>query len=206
VGSILATWGPGAPPHDRAFAPLRAAPILLCVVPVKTVVVLASCLMLLGCTDRTLGKSDPIGGGDGIDAAPGTYPDGSAKTWDAPVKKWDAAVADAYVKQPDAAARPDAAVADAGTCSQDGEKCQQGTTRYCDGNEYCYWGEQTCGPDGQWGACNETAQAPAGCSGPAYSPNCCVQHNYCCELMDGTGRSAGNCPGVVPACHYSGGW
>jgi hypothetical protein len=67
---------------------------------------------------------------------------------------------------------------------------------------YCNWGVQMCGPDHAWGKCDETSQAPPGCSGPAYDQTCCVAHGYCCESLDGSnyGQSVGSCPGVTPQC------
>jgi hypothetical protein len=89
---------------------------------------------------------------------------------------------------------------DAATCSPTGETCEPGAMRYCDGNRYCNWGVQMCGPDHAWGVCDETSQAPAGCSPPSYNETCCVDHGYCCQ--GSAGASSGVCPGVTPACHH----
>jgi hypothetical protein len=86
--------------------------------------------------------------------------------------------------------------------------CLPGSNRYCDDPTYCFWGKQTCTANGQWGACIETGQPPAGCGGPSYDQNCCVQAGQCCEdlgsvtLVNGqlTTKSIGNCNLVTTGC------
>jgi hypothetical protein len=137
---------------------------------VKTAALVVSCLALWACVDRSVSSEDEISEADQqADARP-------------------------RARNPAPDAAPDAA-----TCSSYGETCEPGVTRYCDGQTYCNWGVATCGPDGKWGRCDETSQAPAGCRGPAYDETCCLQQGYCCESRGG--GSEGDCPGVTPQCH-----
>jgi hypothetical protein len=85
------------------------------------------------------------------------------------------------------------------TCT---ETCTPGATRYCDGQTFCHWGQQTCAPNGQWGACVESNVAPPGCSGDLYNEVCCEEAGQCCERMFDH-SSEGNCPGVQKTCHDS---
>jgi hypothetical protein len=77
-------------------------------------------------------------------------------------------------------------------------KCNPGATRFCDDPNYCNWGQQTCGPDGNWGTCVEIP-APSGCEGMfwdnSYDSSCCVAQGYCCQAYPAQ-NSIGNCVGV----------
>ncbi len=87
-------------------------------------------------------------------------------------------------------------------CTCTAETCDPGTTRWCDGPQYCDWGQQTCGPDHKWGTCREVNQHPAGCNPSLYNEVCCENAGGCCEgVFDHA--SYGNCPGVVKTCHPS---
>ncbi len=79
----------------------------------------------------------------------------------------------------------------------DCETCAPGSTRYCDDPTQCYWGKQTCGPDGHWGQCTETTDRPGNCSGDLYSADCCVNAGACCQNYPTDESSIGNCPGVT---------
>lgn len=80
-------------------------------------------------------------------------------------------------------------------------KCIPGSVRYCDEPNYCNWGKQSCGPDGNWGPCTEVP-APSGCEGffldNTYDSSCCVSKGYCCQNYPAN-DSIGNCAGVM-AC------
>jgi len=91
---------------------------------------------------------------------------------------------------------------DTAFCACTAETCQPGTTRWCDGPQYCDWGQETCGPDHKWGACREVNQHPAGCDPFLYNEVCCENAGGCCEgIVDH--MSYGNCPGVVKTCYSS---
>jgi hypothetical protein len=77
------------------------------------------------------------------------------------------------------------------------QKCKPGSYRYCDDPQYCHWGKQVCGSDGKWGACVETQNPPAGCSGTLYSADCCVKAGECCQNYPKDQTSIGNCSTVV---------
>jgi len=177
-----------------------------------------------GCVDRSLSKEDPLSEGSG------PLPDASSAKGDAPIARSDGGVGahsdapavatpDAHAATPDAhAAPPDAhqAVPDAfvctpemeahGTCVCTAETCTPGTTRWCDGPQYCDWGIQTCGPDGSFGACIESTVHPDGCDPRAYSVDCCLASGGCCQTLDPrqNGTSVGTCPGVTTTCSPGG--
>jgi len=74
------------------------------------------------------------------------------------------------------------------------KQCPPGSVRWCDEPTYCYWGTQTCNPDGTWGACHETASRPTGCEGDVYyNPICCVLAGECCQALP-SNESIGDCP------------
>ena len=77
-------------------------------------------------------------------------------------------------------------------------QCIPGAVRFCDDPVYCNWGQQACGPDGNWGACVEVP-APSGCEGffwdNSYDESCCVSQGYCCQNYPAQ-DSVGNCAGV----------
>jgi hypothetical protein len=121
----------------------------------------------------------------------------------APVASGDAGSM-APVATGDAGGKPPAPTAegDGGMCSASSPECIPGTTRYCDDGS-CYWGTETCGPDGNWdGDCEDTPgnQGPSGCQGISYDENCCVQSGACCAHAVGgdNGGSVGSCGGVAP--------
>jgi hypothetical protein len=100
--------------------------------------------------------------------------------------------------------------------------CIPGAYRWCDDPVYCNWGQQTCTPNGTWGACVEVSARPGNCRGSSYNPQCCVNAGACCQGLqglppgfpscvpycDGGGvpqqpmadPSIGNCAGIVPMC------
>jgi len=96
------------------------------------------------------------------------------------------------------------AVTDCGPprCVPAAEVCAPGTSRWCDGPQFCNWGIQTCGPDGGWGACVETDKHPDGCDGFTYSEVCCENAGGCCESVSDH-LSYGHCAGVTKSCHES---
>jgi hypothetical protein len=64
------------------------------------------------------------------------------------------------------------------------EVCTPGATRWCDEEQFCHWGSQTCGPDRRWGACTETNARPAGCGNEYfYDDECCANAGQCCQAM-----------------------
>jgi len=91
---------------------------------------------------------------------------------------------------------------DTAFCTCTAETCDPGTVRWCDGPQYCDWGQQTCGPDRKWGVCREVNQHPAGCDPFLYNEVCCENAGGCCEGQVDH-MSYGNCPGVVKTCHSS---
>jgi hypothetical protein len=83
------------------------------------------------------------------------------------------------------------------------ETCTPGAVRWCDEEVYCAWGKQTCGPDGNWGACVETTSRPSGCGGERwYDVDCCVAAGQCCQAMTPLPKpySVGNCLPVEVSC------
>jgi len=79
------------------------------------------------------------------------------------------------------------------------KECPPGNTRWCDDPVYCFWGIQTCAPDGTWGACTETTARPSGCGGYVYDPICCVNAGECCEALP-SHDNLGDCPPAVLVC------
>ncbi len=84
----------------------------------------------------------------------------------------------------------------------DCQRCVPGGRRWCDDPVYCNWGEQTCGPDGRWGACTEVPDNPPGCDpwdpfgfDRSYDTACCVSSGACCQDYPAS-RSVGNCAGI----------
>jgi len=78
--------------------------------------------------------------------------------------------------------------------------CVPGTWRWCDEIMYCAWGTQQCLPDGQWGACIETSERPAGCEGHVYDLACCFDSGACCQVSAFQPYSLGDCGGIVTPC------
>ena len=82
----------------------------------------------------------------------------------------------------------------------DCQRCAPGATRWCDDPNYCNWGRQVCGPDGNWGVCVEIREHPPGCD-PflgldwSYDTECCVESGACCQNYP-LNDSVGNCAGV----------
>lgn len=62
----------------------------------------------------------------------------------------------------------------------------------------CKWGKQVCEPDGRWGACVPTEEAPGFCAvtGGRYFAPCCVAAGECCQDFP-SDASVGNCAGIV---------
>src|SRR5258706_611724 len=79
------------------------------------------------------------------------------------------------------------------------DACKSGSNRWCDEPIYCAWGQQTCGPDGAWGACVEVTSKPPGCDTDAYNPDCCVAAGQCCQAynLPDPQASVGNCAGII---------
>lgn len=77
--------------------------------------------------------------------------------------------------------------------------CIPGAERFCDTPTYCSWGKQVCGPDGQWGSCNETSP-PALCaiiSGYYYDTACCLAAGGCCQNYPIDNSSVGDCGDIT---------
>ena len=85
-------------------------------------------------------------------------------------------------------------VCDHGTWIGDCGLCVPGTWRWCDEPTYCGWGQQVCGSDGYWGACEETTERPPGCESTMYDTACCVEAGECCQdYAHGSDTSVGDC-------------
>jgi hypothetical protein len=101
-----------------------------------------------------------------------------------------------------------------------GDKCVPGTKMWCDGTEYCGWGQMTCLPNGTWPslkACKEPADGarPAtkcACYHFYYNPECCETPD--CIVPQGSNgqicpKSAGKlcdyCNPLKPECSEAGG-
>ncbi len=84
------------------------------------------------------------------------------------------------------------------------ETCTPGAWRYCDEEQFCAWGTQTCGPDKRWGSCKETQSRPNGCGGENfYDEDCCVDAGACCQamhLLTPLDYSVGTCQPVSVTC------
>ena len=73
-----------------------------------------------------------------------------------------------------------------------GETCVPGTLRWCDGLEYCGWGQMTCKPDGTWPTRNINGRLLYDCTelptGARPNTLCACYHFYyngeCCERPD----------------------
>lgn len=79
---------------------------------------------------------------------------------------------------------------------QEGWVCVPGQYRWCDTPTYCSWGQQFCGPDGQWGECIEKTARPGLCTGRWYDPECCQNALGCCQNYPYDNSSVGSCGGI----------
>jgi hypothetical protein len=64
---------------------------------------------------------------------------------------------------------------------------------------FCRWGRQSCGPDGHWGACVESATAPRNCATTdmGYNEACCIAAGECCQHNE---PNAGDKPYSTGTC------